>query len=71
MPPKRTPSPRPAMNQGKKYMGPAPDKKAKPKQTSMGVDEKRALALGTDSAGGYAVPYQLDGKKKAKKKKGG
>lgn len=27
-------------------------------------DTNRALALGIDSAGGYAVPYQLDGKKK-------
>lgn len=27
-------------------------------------DQPRAMSLGVDSAGGYAVPYQLDGHKK-------
>jgi hypothetical protein len=31
--------------------------------------DDRALSLGADSAGGYAVPYQLDGTKTVKPKK--
>ena len=42
--------------------------KADSKPTGDAAD-KRALALGVDSAGGYLVPKQLDGKKKRKPRK--
>ena len=35
-----------------------------------GDGSMRVLSLGVDSAGGYAVPYQLDTKKQPKPKKG-
>jgi hypothetical protein len=52
-----------------------PDKKNAPQivevqDAGTGDGQMRVMSLGTDSAGGYAVPFQLDGTKDDDQKKG-
>lgn len=75
MPPKKVTSPRPVMNKALagKQKNPKPNKV--PPQTTAGgtkmptTAEDRQLALGVDSAGGFAVPKQLGGAPKKKRRK--